>query len=69
MTETFEAIYEDGVFKPVSVSSGLREHSRVTLTVTDAAAPGPLAEVFGLMPAEDADEIREIVDRAFGPRG
>ena len=54
-----------GVFKPLSVPSGIREHGRVTLTVTDATAPGSLADLHGLMPSEDADEMREIVERDF----
>ena len=65
MKETLEAVYEDGVFKPLSVPSGVREHGRVTLTVTDAIAPGSLADLHGLMPSEDADEMREIVERDF----
>jgi predicted DNA-binding antitoxin AbrB/MazE fold protein len=65
MKETLEAVYEDGVFKPLSVPSGIREHGRVTLTVTDAIAPGSLADLHGLMPSEDADEMREIVAREF----
>ena len=65
MKETLEAVYEDGVFKPLSVPSGIREHGRVTLTVTDAIAPGSLADLHGVMPSEDADEMREIVGREF----
>ena len=65
MKETLEAVYEDGVFKPLSVPSGIREHGRVTLTVTDAITPGSLADLHGLMPSEDADELREIVAREF----
>jgi predicted DNA-binding antitoxin AbrB/MazE fold protein len=65
MKETLEAVYEDGVFKPLSVPSGIREHGRVTLTVTDAIAPASLADLHGLMPSEDADEMREIVAREF----
>jgi predicted DNA-binding antitoxin AbrB/MazE fold protein len=65
MKETLEAVYEDGVFKPLSVPSGIREHGRVTLIVADAIAPGSLADLHGLMPPEDADEMLEIVEREF----
>jgi predicted DNA-binding antitoxin AbrB/MazE fold protein len=65
MKETLDAVYEDGVFKPLSVPAGIREHRRVTLTVTDAITPGSLVDIHGLMPAEDADEMREIVEREF----
>jgi AF2212-like protein len=66
MKETLEAVCEDGVFKPLSVPSGIAEHGRVTLTVTDMIAPGSLADLHGLMPSDDADEMREIVAREFG---
>ena len=64
--EILEAVYEDGVFKPLRVPSGIREHGRVTLTVTDGVAPGSLADLHGVMPFADADEMREIVEREFG---
>jgi hypothetical protein len=48
------------------VPSGIREHGRVTLTVTDAVAPESLAGLHDVMPSEDADEMRGIVERAFG---
>jgi predicted DNA-binding antitoxin AbrB/MazE fold protein len=63
MKETLDAVYEDGVFKPLSVPAGIREHRRVTLTVTDAITPGSLVDIHGLMPPEDAYEMREIVER------
>ena len=63
MKETLEAVYEDGVFKPLSVPSGIGEHRRVTLTVSDAIAPGSLADCSGRIPRVDADEMREIVQR------
>ena len=45
--------------------SGIREHGRVTLMVTGAIAPGSLVDLHGSMPSEDADEMREIVEREF----
>jgi predicted DNA-binding antitoxin AbrB/MazE fold protein len=65
MKETLDAVYEDGVFKPLSVPCGIREHGRVTLTVTPATAPGSLADIHGLIPSDDADEMLEIVEREF----
>ena len=57
-------MYEDGC-SSLSVPSGIREHGRVTLTVTEAIAPGSLVDLHGSMPSEDADEMREIVEREF----
>ena len=65
MKETFEAVYEEGVFKPLSVPSGIREHGRVTLMVTGAIAPGSLVDLHGSMPSEGADEMCEIVEGEF----
>ena len=65
MKETLEAVYENGVFKPLSSPSGISEHRRVTLTVTDAATPGSLADCSGRISHEDAQEMRDIVSREF----
>ena len=65
MKETLEAVYEDGVFKPLSTPAGIREHRRVTLTVTETIAPGTLADLHGVISPEDAAEMREIVEREF----
>jgi predicted DNA-binding antitoxin AbrB/MazE fold protein len=65
MKETLEAVWEDGVFKPLRAPSGIREHGRVTLTVTNVIASGSLADIHGVMPSEDADEMRKIVEREF----
>lgn len=66
MTTTLEAIFEDGVFKPLSTPTGLAEHDRVTIAVTTAEPPPPPHQPFEPMSHEDAQEMREIIEREFG---
>jgi len=42
MTQTLQAVYENGVFRPLSAPEGVPEHTRVTLSITmpvDAGKP------------------------------
>ena len=65
--QTVEAIYEDGLLKPIKPLEGIREHSRVQVTVREEglAAKHPLADVMGIMPDEDAEEMRRIIKEEF----
>jgi predicted DNA-binding antitoxin AbrB/MazE fold protein len=61
-----EAIYEEGVLRPVQPLEGIAEHCRVRVTVEiDEAAAHPLADCVGILPDEDADEMLRIVQDAF----
>ena len=63
--ETLDAVYEDGVFRPLKTPTGLTEHRRVTLTVTSEFVPASLAELAGSMALEDAEDMRSIVEQEF----
>jgi predicted DNA-binding antitoxin AbrB/MazE fold protein len=66
MAQTVEAIYEDGVLRPIQPLEGVAEHSRVRVTVeAPEAALHPLADCVGILPDADADEIRRIIDEEF----
>ena len=65
MKETFEAVFENGVFRPLTRPEGLAEHRRVMLTVTAEEAPSSLADSAGSISADDAREMREIIEREF----
>jgi predicted DNA-binding antitoxin AbrB/MazE fold protein len=65
MKKTLEAVYENGVFRPLKRPEGLAEHRRVTLTVTADEAPSSLADIAGSVSADDAREMREIIEREF----
>ena len=66
MTTTLEAIFEDGVFKPLSTPSGIAEHDQVTIAVTASERPKPSLDPIEPMSDEDAHEMREIIEREFG---
>jgi predicted DNA-binding antitoxin AbrB/MazE fold protein len=65
MKETLEAVYENGVFRPLTRPEGLAEHRRVMLTVTAEEAPSSLTGSAGSISADDAREMREIIEREF----
>ena len=65
MKETLDAVYENGVFRPLRAPTGLGPHSRVTLTVTAEETVSSLADCANRISREDAREMREIVDREF----
>ena len=58
MSITVEAVYEDGVLKPVQPLP-LKEHEKVAVTVQSAASP--LLAAYGIMgftgTAEEADQL------------
>jgi len=65
MKETLEAVYENGVFRPLKRPTGLAEHRQVTLTVTAEEASSSLADLAGSVSVDDAQEMREIIEREF----
>ena len=62
MSETIPAVFENGVFRPLRRPKGLVEHHHVTLTVD---VEEPLSDASGSLSPEDAQELREIIDREF----
>ena len=65
MKKTIHAIYEHGIFRPLEPLEGLQENSEVELVIQGKAPYYPLDEIFGILPKEDADEIRRIVEEEF----
>ena len=65
MKETLPAVFENGVFKPLTRPNGIAEHRQVTLTVTVEDTPSSLADLAGCMLPEDAEEMRDIIEREF----
>jgi predicted DNA-binding antitoxin AbrB/MazE fold protein len=65
MKETLEAVYENGVFRPLTRPEGIAEHRQVTLTVSAEEKPSSFADLAGRISPEDAEEMREIVEREF----
>ena len=65
MRKTLEAVFENGVFRPIERPEGIAEHRLVTLTVTLDDKPASFADLSGCMSADDAEEMRAIVGREF----
>jgi predicted DNA-binding antitoxin AbrB/MazE fold protein len=65
MKETLRAVFENGVFRPLKPPTGVSEHREVTLTVTVEDAPSSLADFGGRVSADDAREMREVIEREF----
>lgn len=66
MHKTIEAVYENGMFRPVLPIKGLRKHQRVNLTIeTSLKGKHPLHELCGTLPDEDAAEMLNIVKEEF----
>jgi predicted DNA-binding protein len=53
------------VFRPLRRPRGLVEHHHVRLTVDVEEPLSALSEVTGSLSAEDAQELREIIDSEF----
>jgi predicted DNA-binding antitoxin AbrB/MazE fold protein len=67
MTRTVQAIYKDGILRPIEPLEGIAENCRVTVTVeVEEKTAHPLAGCVGILPDEDADEMRCIIDAEFG---
>ncbi len=66
MREVVEAYYEDGMLRLDHPLSQVRERSRVRVIVeSNNPTPSPLSGCIGIMPAEDAEEMKSIIDAEF----
>lgn len=71
MQQTVEAIYENGILRPLkSLENLLEKHSRVTITIEarDGAKRTNthyLAQFAGILNDEEAQELKHIIDVEF----
>jgi predicted DNA-binding antitoxin AbrB/MazE fold protein len=66
MVHIVDAIYEGGILRPVRPLEGIAEHSRVKITVeVTERATHPLSDCLGILPDEDAEEMRHIIEDEF----
>ncbi len=66
MAETVDAVYEGGVLRPIHPLHGIDEHSKVRITVEPTREPShPLEGCIGILPDEDADEMRRAIESEF----
>ncbi len=65
MQRTIEAIYANGVLRPLLPVDFLDENRQVTVTVTVAENKRPLEGWIGGMSNTDADEMRRVIHAEF----
>ena len=63
--QTVEAVYAGGVLKPLRPLQGIAENGKVTVTVSAAQAGRAIGDCAGILPDEDAKEMRGIVEAEF----
>lgn len=65
MQRTIEAIFSNGVLRPLAPIDFIDENGRVTLTVNLAGAGRPLSGWVGGLDDADAAEMRRVIDTEF----
>jgi predicted DNA-binding antitoxin AbrB/MazE fold protein len=66
MSQTVEAIYENGVLRLIRPLEGVAEHSTVKVTVETGQPPRhTLAGCIGTLSGEDASEMIHIIEDEF----
>ena len=66
MSKTIEAVYENGVLRPLSPIKGLKKHQKVSITLgKPLKGKHPLAGLCGILPDKDAAEMLKIVEDEF----
>lgn len=66
MPKTIEAVYEDGMLRPLKPLKGLKKHQRVSITLEKPLKKKhPLAGLCGILPDKDAAEMLKIINEEF----
>ena len=64
--QMIEAIYENGILRPLKPLKGITEHSRVKITIeTEETTPHPLLQFAGILSDEEAAELQHIIEEEF----
>ncbi len=64
--QTVEAIYENGVLRPLKALGGVAEHCRVKITIQrEEITPHPLLRFAGILRDDEAAELRRIIEDEF----
>jgi predicted DNA-binding antitoxin AbrB/MazE fold protein len=63
--QTVDAIYANGVLRPLAPIEGLAENATVTVTVHYEDKRQALRDCVGILPDEDAKEMLETIEREF----
>jgi len=65
-SQTVEAIYENGILRPLKALEGFPERCKVTVTIESAdTAPHPLLQCAGMLSDEEAADLQGIIADEF----
>ena len=65
-SQTIEAVYENGVLRPLQGLLGLMEHSKVKIAVKSKETPAhPLLQFAGIVTNEEATEFQSVITQEF----
>jgi len=65
-TQTIEAIYENGILRPLEPIKNLAEQCKVKITIErEEITPHPLLEFAGILSDEEAKELKRIIETEF----
>jgi predicted DNA-binding antitoxin AbrB/MazE fold protein len=65
MQKTISAVYENGALRPLEPLTWLSEHAEVEVTIVTASPLRPWASCVGILPDDDAKEMKKIIDGEF----
>ena len=65
MTQIVEAVYENGMLRPVTPIAGLRERQHVQISIESEKPPHPLLKHCGTVSDKDTAEIQRIIEDEF----
>jgi predicted DNA-binding antitoxin AbrB/MazE fold protein len=64
--QTVEAVYENGILRPLQVLADLAEHSKVRITIEyEENPPHPLLQFAGILSDEETAELQSMIAREF----
>ncbi|MEH1785136.1 MAG: antitoxin family protein [Nostoc sp.] len=65
-SQTIEAIYEDGVLRPLQTLTGVAEHSKVKIIIEYQETPThPLLQFAGIISDEEAAQLQSVIYQEF----
>ena len=66
MPKTIDAIYENGILRPLRPIQGLKKHQTVSITVEKTVyKKHPLHGLSGILPDADAAEMLKTIENEF----
>lgn len=66
MTRTIEAVYENGMLRPLEPLDELPDKTQVRITIHTRDSSGArVVQCAGSLPDEDAEQIKQIIEREF----